>query len=370
MVLRRLISVLSVCVVATGSIVAAAPGKAAPKATPAAAKKGSGSGSGSGSAPATAGSGSAAAPDPAGSAGGSAVAPIEDTPPSDMNGTDENPDAPKGVGMEAKVAVKTTAPAKPAEYPVEEVQRPITLPQNMSEIGIAPHVTVGDGSSIPMAFSDALRARYGITKQIQLGFTYVYAGVYNDPANATMNYTYNGHAGKAIGLDATYLIQDWIGVRLGVPLYLDPVAVSLSLGAPLKFRFADKFAVGGFDDLLNIRLSKFAPDFYQEYYNAVAAQGVKTNTTQSNGHLRFAIYGEYQAKENLAVIVRAGIDTTLGSGGGSVAGTTMTGGTATFLRAGVQLTPRKFIDVGGSLGFDDLAHLGSFTPLLFLNVRI
>ncbi len=360
---RRLISALSVCVVATGSIVAAAPGKGAPPA----AKKGSGSGSGS--APATAGSGSAAAPDATGSAGGSAVAPIEDTPPADMNGTDENPDAPKGVGMEAKVAVKTTAPAKPAGYPVEEVLRPITLPQNMSEVGIAPHVAVGDGSH-PMAFSDALRARYGITNKIQLGFTYVYAGVYNDPANASTNYAYSGHAGKAIGVDVTVMLQDWIGVRLGVPVYLDPVAVSLALGAPIKFHFADKLAIGGLDDLLNIRLSKFAPDFYQEYNNAVAAHDVMTNTTQPNGHLRFSVYGEYQAKPNLAIIARAGIDDTLGSGGGNVAGTTMTGGTATFLRAGVQLSPRPFIDVGGSLGFDDLSYLGSFTPQVFLAVRI
>ena len=64
------------------------------------------------------------------------------------------------------------------------------------------------------------------------------------------------------------LLQDWIGVQVGVPIYISPLAVSLTLGAPIKFTFGDKFAIGGLDDLLNIRLTKFAPTFYQELQNA------------------------------------------------------------------------------------------------------
>ena len=43
---------------------------------------------------------------------------------------------------------------------------------------------------------------------------------------------------------------------------------------PLKFVFADKFAIGGFDDLLNITLTKFAPSFYYEYDNALASSQI------------------------------------------------------------------------------------------------
>ncbi len=371
--LRRAISLLSVSVVATGSVVvAAAPkkGAPAPKATPAAASKGSGSGSGSAAGSGSgSGSGTGSA-DATGSGGGSAVQMTEDAPPSDMNGTDENPDAPRDTLAGPKV--EAAAPAKKSTgYPIEEALRPITLPQNMSEVSISPHVQVGDGSSVPLESADALRARYGITDKIQLGFTYVYTGIYGDLMAPTSNYKF--HSGKALGFDVTVMLQKWIGVRVGVPVYLSPVAVSLALGAPIKFSFGDKFAIGGLDELLNIKLDRFAPSFYQEYDNALAASQTSStgnNTVQPNGHIRVSAYGVYQSAPNLALIGRIGVDNTLGSGGGSVAGTTMTGGTATFLRAGVQFTPRPFVDVGGSLGFDDLAHLGTFTPALYLAVRI
>ena len=61
----------------------------------------------------------------------------EDAPPADMNGTDENPDAPQDVDERRPTAV--VAPADEAArrgYPIEEALRPITLPQNMSEVSI------------------------------------------------------------------------------------------------------------------------------------------------------------------------------------------------------------------------------------------
>lgn len=357
--LRRLISVLSV-VVATGSIVAAAPKK--------------------GAAPAKgAGSGSAAAPTPAPDAAagsGSAVAPIEDTPPSDMNGTDENPDAPKGAaGMDdnTKVAVVAVKPMTKAQYPTEEALRPITLPQNMSEVSIAPHAQVGDGGAYPYAGGDALRARYGITNEIQLGFTYVFAGIYPNPSDTSSSgYSYGLHSGKALGLDVTVQIQKWLAVKVGVPVYLDPVAVSIAAGAPIKFHFGDKYAIGGLDDLINIKIKRFAPDFYQEYSNALAAYTLMSGTTQSPGTIRVSAFGIYQSSPNLALIGRAGVAVGLSTDSSGVAGNAMgtAGGTATFLRAGVQWTPRRFIDVGGSLGFDDLGHIGSFGPAGFLALRI
>ncbi|MGE5183561.1 MAG: hypothetical protein ACM31C_15925 [Acidobacteriota bacterium] len=364
--LRRAISILSVSVVVTGSVVVgAAPKKGAgPTATPAAAKgPGAGSGSGSGS----------AAPGPVdatGAGGGSAVQMTEDTPPADMNGTDENPDAPRNTMETAHVEAAAPAKKPPGYYPIEEALRPITLPQNMSEVSISPHAQVGDGSSLPYAGSDALRARYGITDKIQLGLTYVYGGIYPDPT--VTPYSYAAHSGKAIGPDVTVMLQDWIGVRAGLPMYLSPFAMSLALGAPIKFHFGDKWAIGGLDDLLNIKLTKFAPDFYQEFNNAVAANNDKTNTEQQNGHVRVSAYGVYQARPNLAWIGRFGVDTALGTGSSNTSGNTMStnGGTATFIRAGLQWSPRGRLDVGGSLGFDNLAHFGSFAPQAFLAVRI
>jgi hypothetical protein len=349
MSLRRLVCVLSVVVV-SGSVVLAAPKKddkkkKAPAGPVAPAKDDA-----------------APTPGAADAGSGSAVQMTEDAPPSDMNGTDENPDAPKDVSN-TTVAVAAPVVTHPSGYPIEEALRPITLPANMSEIAIGPHAQVS-----PYSGSDALRARYGITSRVQLGLTYVLGGIYHDPATASMKLGF--HPGKAVGVDVTVLLQNWLAVRIGVPVYVDPVAVGLQIGAPLKFTFGDKYALGGMDDLLNIKISKFAPSFYSEAENAAYAAGQATNTETPSGHLRFSVYGIYNHTQKLAIIARAGIDSLLGTAGGNGAGSMGTASTATFIRGGFEYTPRKYLDLGASLGFDDLAHSGSFSPAGYLALRI
>ncbi|MEO6772137.1 MAG: hypothetical protein ABI467_03835 [Kofleriaceae bacterium] len=341
-------------VAASGSLVAAAPAKkkAAPPVAPA-----------KDSAPAP------AAVDGAGGSGdsaGSAVQPIEDTPPSDMNGVDENPDNPHALTNQEPKAMVVPVAKKTTGYPIQDVLRPITLPQNMSEVSIAPHLQVS-----PFFASDAVHARYGITSQVQLGLTYLYFGAYDGHVVDTAQPSKTKfHSGKAFGIDVTVLLQNWLAVRVGVPVYINPVAFSLELGAPIKFVFG-KFAIGGLDDLLNLRLSVFAPSLYNEEENAIGAHNKSTNTEQSNGHLRFSFYGEYQHDDRLALIGRIGIDSDLGAtSGGGGAGTNGAAGTQTFIRAGLQYSPRHYFDIGGNLGWDDLATLGSFGPQLFLALRI
>ena len=247
MSLGRLIPVVS-AVVLTGGVALAQPKTPAP------------------AAPAT----------PADGAGsGSAVAPIEDAPPSDMEGTNEDPDAPRG-GEEGEV--KAAVPTTPSKggYPIEEALRPITLPQNMSEISIGPHFMVS-----PYIGGDTLRARYGITRQVQLGLNYVLGGVYNDPSTVTS--TKKGfHVGKTGGIDVTVLLTNWLGVRVGLPVYFDPFAMSVAAGAPMKFIF-EKFSIGGLDEVVNIRITKFAPRYDYEAFNHLAAFELDSNTEQSRG---------------------------------------------------------------------------------------
>ena len=363
MSLRRLITILGATVVATGSLVAAAPTKKKPaKPTPVAPAKDATPAGGAGGA----GSGAAGAGG-SGDAAGSAVQPIEDTPPSDMNGVDENPDNPHAMTNQEPKAVVAPVAKKTTGYPVQEVLRPITLPQNMSEVSIAPHMQVS-----PFFASDAIHARYGITSQVQLGLTYVYFGAWDQHAiDTALPSKTKFHSGKAFGIDFTVLLQNWLAVRVGVPFYISPGAFGLQIGAPIKFMFGDKFALGGLDDLLNIRLSKFAPSLTNEEENAIGVHNNSTDTQQSNGHLRFSFYGEYQHDEKLAFIGRIGIDSDLGAtSGGGGAGTNGAAGTQTFIRAGLQYSPRHYFDIGGSLGWDDLATLGSFGPQLFLALRI
>ncbi|HEX8108651.1 MAG TPA: hypothetical protein VF516_13045 [Kofleriaceae bacterium] len=373
MTARRLISVLTVALSAGAGVSASVDaqpatqpaakkparptkGKAGKK-TPLAPAKNSGSATGSGAGSST---GSA---DAAGAGAGSAVQMAEDPPPSDMTGTAENPDAPHSMmDSDSPPAVAVVAaPVRPAGYPIEEALRPITLPQNLSEVSLLPHAQVS-----PYAATTALRVRYGVTPKVQIGLTYLIGAIFDDPT--TVEPKQGFHSGKAVGLDATVMLQDWIGIQVGVPLYISPLAVSLALGVPMKFTFGDKFAIGGLDDFLNIKLDRFAPTFYQEVQNATAAAGTMTNTTQSAGELRISLFGVYQYQPNFALIGRAGIqmeDFATGKTNGC-AGVCLT----TFISAGLRYTPRKYLDLGLAIGFDDLAHGGSFAPAGYLAFRI
>ena len=158
------------------------------------------------------------------------------------------------------------------------------------------------------------------------------------------------------------LLQNWIAVRVGVPVYVDPVAVGVTLGAPLRFVFADRLVLGGMEEVVNLKISKFHPSLQQEYINAIGAANDATNTQQSDGFLRFSGYAIFQHKPNLALFGRFGVDVDLSASDTSAA--------TSFIRAGVQYSPRRFLDVGGSLGFEDLARGGSFAPAAYVAVRI
>lgn len=310
--------------------------------------------------------GGAAPPAPAtgsGAAEGSAVAPIEDSPPSDMEGRDENPDNPHAGDEPAGPAAGPAPAMKKSGYPLEFVERPITLPQNMGEVSIAPHITPS-----PFTFSDALQFRFGVTRQIQLGLAYVYGGVYDaDPGDMVKDNKF--HAGKAGMLDVTYLVQNWVGVRVGVPVYLDPFAISLDLGAPMKFKFG-KVAVGGLEDVLNITLHEFPPSIYREDLNAEGVANKMSGTSQTLVRMRLSGYAAYQQSAKLTLIGRIGLDRDFVDGGGGAAGTSTVNTTRTFLRAGAQFSPNKNLDVGGSLGFDDLSETDTFGLAAFFAVRI
>ena len=358
---RRLIPALSACLVASVSIAAAQP-KGAPKKGPAAPAKGP-------LAPAKDPPKDAPKPGPgatpdAGKGPGEVVQMSEDAPPKDLEGKDENPDAPRIIGdPEPAPAVVKRAPPKRTGYPIEEAMRPITLPKNMSEVALGPHAQVS-----PYRGADALRARYGATDKIQIGLSYMLGGIYDAPDTGSDKIGF--HPGKAVGIDATVTLKEWVAVRLGVPIYIDPIAVGIAIGAPMKWQFADgKYAIGALDDFLTIRVKRFVPSFYQEYDNALGATGTGSggnNTIQSRGAMRFSGYGIMQYQPKLAFLGRVGVimddfSTTKSDGAG---------GLSTFIRAGLQHTPRKYLDLGFSIGFDDLAHGGSFSPAGLLAFRI
>jgi hypothetical protein len=364
MTVRRWVPLIA-CLLATFTVAIAQPKKAPAKKAPAA-----GSGSGSAKAP---------TPTPGSGSGSADAPPPDEGPPADMEGKDENPGAPHALpGEEPKVVEKAPEKKVITGYPMEEVLRPITLPANMAEVAIGPHAQFSIKDDVGYAGSDTLRARYGITRQIQLGLNYTFAGIYDDPKTAEDKVKFK--PGKAIELNGTYLIKDYLGIRLGVPVWIykpgenadsSAPGIGVNIGVPLKFRFGEKFAIGGLDDLLSIKITQFAPSMEYEYLNAIRAALKDTKTATSAGFIRFSGYGVYQRSPKLALIGRVAITledfaTTKTTAGPAPLG----GGIVTTIRAGLEYTVRKYLDVGIAIGFEDMADLGSFGPTALLAFRI
>src|SRR5689334_11978303 len=103
----------------------------------------------------------AADPDEGGEAtgeGGTDVEMEDEAPPDDMEGTSENPDAPR---LDEGKEVEATLPkATRVGYPIEEVQRPLTLPAVTSEVGLDAGFVASNGNSTDLELG--LRAKYAI----------------------------------------------------------------------------------------------------------------------------------------------------------------------------------------------------------------
>lgn len=276
-------------------------------------------------------------------AGGQEVELEEDPPPEDMEGTAENPDAPRLVGEEDDAPADDGTPAMlRTGYPIEEVPRPITLPATMSEVSLDLR-TVAD----PVDLEIGLRARYGITRQWQIGLRYLVGGVYEDP-----EFTFN--TGKAIGLDVTYLVFDWLAARVTVPVYVDPLGVGVTIGAPMRFRFGDKLALVALDDFIDIRAHEFVPSLLSEAANEGQVALVETNSTTARGNLHLRLGAIYQLSSQLAVrgnFTQTFIDFD-------------SNGTNTGLEGLIQYSPSNKLDLVGRLGFDALDDAGSFGVVL------
>ncbi len=279
----------------------------------------------------------------------------DDPPPDDMEGTSENPDAPRLVGGE-EVPTGPQAPAvKRTGYPLEELLRPLTLPAVMTEVGLDLRSTFGNFDA-----EIGLRARYGITRQWQLGLRYLIGGLYDDPASVGDD-AVKFNTGKAVGLDVTYLVFDWLAGHVTIPVYVDPLAVAVTLGAPMKFRLNDKLAIVALDDFIDIRISNFVPSLTHESVNEGNVILDETNSTRARGNLHLRAGVIYQHKPDLAL--RGEFRQTFEDFGDN--------DNATALDASVQYSPSPKMDVTGRIGFERLDDaVDSFGLLVAAAYRI
>jgi hypothetical protein len=271
-----------------------------------------------------------------GSAGAAVEMTDDDKPSADPTGTRENPNAPKVGGDDENTEVRTGAPPpRRTGYPIEEVLRPITLPANTSEVALDLRTVFEHADA-----EAELRARYGITRQVQIGLLYDIGGVFADTAAMTST---KFNTGKAAGLEGSYLVTDWAAVHVRVPVYMQPFAMGLTLGAPMKFRFADNFAVVALDNVVDITLHNFVPSFTSEAQNRANAFDIGRNNVKHDGNLRFIGGAVYQIDPKTAVFGTLGVEFPDFSG------------TATYpLEGVVQYSPSAKFDIAGRAGFDSL----------------
>jgi len=269
---------------------------------------------------------------------GSEVELDEDPPASDgESGAEEDPGAPL-LGEEPVEEGPKAPAAKKTGYPLREVDRPLTLPDFTSEVRLDLRAFPD-----PLDVEFGLRARYGITRQIQVGVRYGVGGFYDDGKQAEEKIRFN--TGKAVAIEGQYLVTDWIAPRVAVQMYVDPFAIGMAIGPAMKFRLGDKLALVGFEDLVAFKLTdKFVPDLESERVNELAATALTTSGFNPDGYIRIDGGVLYQVDDNLVVGGRFGV-TFIDFEDADA---------ATSLRVNAQYSPSPSLDLIGNLGFGAL----------------
>lgn len=266
-------------------------------------------------------------------------------------GAAENPDAPK-TSVEAEAEAEKEAEAEAdrvvGPYPIEEVLRPITLPKFMSEASLdysAGQIAFGDETSF--FTTGLLTGAFGITSEAQIGLRYG-VGSFGDDAMGESGYI----AGKALSLDFLYNLRDytggeWVAAQLSVPIYLDPFAIGVTVGAPFKFTFFDKLSLVFGRDLVSFKLHNFVPDVGNAVINDNLEQldrtGADAAIPDSDLNLRLQVF--WQHSENLA------IDGRFGPRAPDFA---LDKDPPWLLDGGVTYSTSNMMDLGGRVGFQRL----------------
>tara|TARA_R110002096_G_scaffold77896_7_gene183300 strand:+ start:35090 stop:36091 length:1002 start_codon:yes stop_codon:yes gene_type:complete len=259
-------------------------------------------------------------------------------------GGEENPGDPNATFTSDDDKPKVKAAKAATGYPTRSIDRPLNLPGGMVQIGLEVPVSVD-----PFAVSGTLTGSYGITREVEVGLQYS-PGRYGDEFAV----------GRAVALQAQYLVTDFVAAELSIPMYLDPFALGVVLAAPFRYEFFDKFAIIAGQDLLSIKVHNFFPSIENATANDALIAAREINQTVPAWALNLAAGAIYQLDDNLALDAQLGtrFDDTNNAA-------------TTSLEAGVLYANSSKLDFGAKV---DAGNLSSFTETLalrlFLNLRI
>ncbi len=260
----------------------------------------------------------------------------------DPSGGEENPGDPNSA-FTTKATAKAKAD-KPTGYPARVINRPLNLPGGMVELGLEIPVHVD-----PFGVSSTLRGAYGITRSISVGLQY-----------SPGRYTEEFSVGKAVGVEAQYLITDIIAAQLTLPIYLDPFAMGIVLGAPFKYTMFDKFSIVGGRNLMSFKVHEFLPSVENATLNDALIAARDNNTIVPVWVVNATAGAIYQLDDKIALDALFGtrFDDTNAAATSS-------------LDLGILYAQSNKLDFGARLGVADLSSFTESLGLrLFLNFRI
>ncbi len=267
-------------------------------------------------------------------------------------GAEENPDDPSKIAE--RIKPHSNKPEPPPPYPLEFNQRPLTLFAGMSEVTV--ELPLHFNGETPSGDAESLqgwgevRARYGISEQIEAGLRYGFGGYHED----------GFESGKTIAIVATYRLKEFVAVQLTVPMLLDPFAAGFTLGAPMKFTFGKlRFDLG--HDFLTVAAKHFTPDVANPLATQQMVDINDVNGELSAGAIKVLGRVTYQKSPNLV----------LGGESGFVAEDFKGDKAEIPLWLLLTYSPSNKIDMGGRLGFFQLSEASKNIGLaVFAAVRI
>jgi hypothetical protein len=212
--------------------------------------------------------------------------------------TGDNPDKANAVtvnDLEGGVHKKMPRATK-ATYPIEIIERPLTLVAAQAQVTLDVPMVFNTGLA-GVAMSQVLHGAYGVTRDVQVGVGYGF-GLDNLGAK---NMAKAFYAGKAFSIEgAYYAVPGWLAPTIAFDFNGSPFATSVILGAPFRITLHKKFAIIGGDNLFNIRIHKFPVDIDQPILTIGNELRTMTGDTQDTGYLNLHFGGIYQHKSNIA----------------------------------------------------------------------
>lgn len=217
------------------------------------------------------------------------------------------PDRPSAHGaitvrdLEGELAA-TTPRATRATFPLEFIERPMTLVARQYQVSLELPLAIG-GADAAIETTLVLRAAYGLTQDVQAGISYGFGLARIAPEGSGKGF----EAGKAFSIDAAYtLIPDKLAVTASLPFYADPFALSLTAGLPFRLRVYDKLALFGLNDLVELKLATMPVSVSEPGRNIATAAGIDVSKEPPVGHFNLTFGALYQHRANLALTAQMG----------------------------------------------------------------